>query len=229
MNKHSISMLSTHLLVGLFWLCLFKSLGGKQCLPYAQVEYPEIDEEVKPRHRFMSAYEQKKEAWDKAYQYLLFAADPYEVISFKIPNMEVDRSDNFFSHWCATGPAAACLLGLWRAGCCSNLIFSCTAAALPLPQGLLSLSISGCCKQFALFAPQQAANSEDVKSVHRRRPQTNKVSHVAGMQTTRSTRCSCHSRLSSACRRRQLEACQGPPHRQASLLKLANSQYGTLQ
>ena len=68
----------------------------------AQVEYPEIDEDVKPRHRFMSAYEQKKEACDRAYQYLLFAADPYEVVAFKIPNMEVDRSDSFFSHWWAT-------------------------------------------------------------------------------------------------------------------------------
>ena len=56
---------------------------------------------MKPRHRFMSAYEQKKEACDRAYQYLLFAADPYEVVAFKIPNMEVDRSDNFFSHWWA--------------------------------------------------------------------------------------------------------------------------------
>jgi splicing factor 3A subunit 2 len=65
-----------------------------------QIEYQEIEDDVKPRHRFMSAYEQKKEAWDKAYQYLLFAADPYEVISFKVPNMEVDRnSDRFFSHW----------------------------------------------------------------------------------------------------------------------------------
>ena len=137
MNKHSIML--PHLLLGVCRLCPSKSLEGKQCLPHAQVEYPEIDEEVKPRHRFMSAYEQKKEAWDKAYQYLLFAADPYEVIAFKIPNMEVDRSDNFFSHWCATGPAATCLLGLWRAGCCSNLIFSYTGAALPLPQGLLSL------------------------------------------------------------------------------------------
>ena len=69
----------------------------------AQVEYPEIDDGEKPRHRFMSAYEQKKEAWDKAYQYLLFAAEPYEVIAFKVPNMEVDRTDRFFSHWC--GPA----------------------------------------------------------------------------------------------------------------------------
>ena len=67
------------------------------------MEYPEIDDGEKPRHRFMSAYEQKKEAWDKAYQYLLFAAEPYEVIAFKVPNMEVDRTDRFFSHWC--GPA----------------------------------------------------------------------------------------------------------------------------
>ena len=65
------------------------------------MEFPEIEEGTKPRHRFMSAYEQKKEAWDKSYQYLLFAADPYEVVAFKIPNLEVDRSDRFFSHWCA--------------------------------------------------------------------------------------------------------------------------------
>ncbi len=64
-----------------------------------QVEYPEIEEGTKPRHRFMSAYEQKKEAWDKKYQFLLFAAEPYEVIAFKVPNMEVEHSDRFFSHW----------------------------------------------------------------------------------------------------------------------------------
>lgn len=40
------------------------------------------------------------EPWDKKYQYLLFAADPYEVISFKIPNHEIDnRPDHFFTHW----------------------------------------------------------------------------------------------------------------------------------
>ena len=64
-----------------------------------QVEYPEIEADSKPRHRFMSAYEQKKEAWDKKYQYLLFAADPYEVIAFKVPNIEVERNEKFFSHW----------------------------------------------------------------------------------------------------------------------------------
>lgn len=47
----------------------------------------------------MSAYEQRKEAQDKKYQFLLFAADPYEVIAFKIPNSDVDRSDRLFSYW----------------------------------------------------------------------------------------------------------------------------------
>ena len=65
-----------------------------------QVEYPEIEEDIKPRHRFMSSYEQRKEAWDKKYQFLLFSAEPYEVVAFKVPNMEVDHSDRFFSHWC---------------------------------------------------------------------------------------------------------------------------------
>ncbi|GAB4814874.1 hypothetical protein N2152v2_001920 [Parachlorella kessleri] len=65
-----------------------------------QIEYPEIEEGTRPRHRMMSAYEQRKEPWDKKFQYLLFSADPYEVVSFKIPNLEVDRApDRFFNHW----------------------------------------------------------------------------------------------------------------------------------
>lgn len=48
----------------------------------------------------MSAYEQKVEAADKSYQYLLFAAEPYDVIAFKVPNYEVDKAGGgFFSHW----------------------------------------------------------------------------------------------------------------------------------
>lgn len=65
-----------------------------------QVEYPEIEEGSRPRHRFMSAYEQKVETADKNYQYLLFAAEPYEVIGFKVPNLEVSKEkDHFFTHW----------------------------------------------------------------------------------------------------------------------------------
>jgi len=56
------------------------------------VDYPEIDIGIKPRYRFMSAFEQRVEVPDKNYQYLLFAAEPYETIAFKIPNKDIEKS-----------------------------------------------------------------------------------------------------------------------------------------
>ncbi len=48
----------------------------------------------------MSSYEQKVEPVDDKYQYLLCAAEPYETIAFKIPNMEIDFSDGkYFEVW----------------------------------------------------------------------------------------------------------------------------------
>ena len=44
----------------------------------------------------MSAYEQKVEAPDRAWQYVLFAAEPYETIAFKIPNHEIDKDPSKF-------------------------------------------------------------------------------------------------------------------------------------
>lgn len=75
-----------------------------------QIDFPEIEEGERPRHRFMSAIEQKKETTDWGYQYLLFAADPYETVCFKVPNWEVDKGSSssggggdagskFFNHW----------------------------------------------------------------------------------------------------------------------------------
>ncbi|KAF9608496.1 hypothetical protein IFM89_009862 [Coptis chinensis] len=65
-----------------------------------QIEYPEIEDLTKPRHRFMSSYEQRIESCDKRYQYLLFAADPYEIIAFKVPSIEIDKSSSkLFTHW----------------------------------------------------------------------------------------------------------------------------------
>ncbi|XP_024023004.1 splicing factor 3A subunit 2 [Morus notabilis] len=65
-----------------------------------QIEYPEIEDLAKPRHRFMSSYEQRIQPFDKRYQYLLFAAEPYEIIGFKVPSTEIDKStQNFFTHW----------------------------------------------------------------------------------------------------------------------------------
>lgn len=72
---------------------------GQQSLLF-QIDYPEIVEGVIPRHRFMSAYEQKMEPPDKRWQYLLFAAEPYETIAFKVPSREVDKdSKKFWTHW----------------------------------------------------------------------------------------------------------------------------------
>ncbi|TPX47933.1 hypothetical protein SeMB42_g03038 [Synchytrium endobioticum] len=65
-----------------------------------QIQYPEITEHVRPRHRFMSSYEQHIEAPNRGYQYLLFAAEPYETISFKIQSREIDRADGkFWTFW----------------------------------------------------------------------------------------------------------------------------------
>lgn len=49
-----------------------------------QIDYPEIVDNIVPRHRFMAAYEQRVEPPDKKWQYLLFAAEPYETIAFKV-------------------------------------------------------------------------------------------------------------------------------------------------
>lgn len=44
----------------------------------------------------MSAFEQRIEAPDKDFQFILFAADPYVTIAFKIPNMEIDMGEGKF-------------------------------------------------------------------------------------------------------------------------------------
>mmetsp|Transcript_8323 Transcript_8323/g.13635 ORF Transcript_8323/g.13635 Transcript_8323/m.13635 type:complete len:299 (+) Transcript_8323:70-966(+) len=65
-----------------------------------EVDCPEVEEGAQPRHRFMSAYEQKVEAPDKAYQYLLVACEPYETVAFKIPNQPLDKGEGrFFTNW----------------------------------------------------------------------------------------------------------------------------------
>ncbi len=65
-----------------------------------EVDYPEAEEGIQPRHRFMSAFEQKVEVPDKNSQYLLFACDPYETVAFKIPNQPIDKAEGrFFTNW----------------------------------------------------------------------------------------------------------------------------------
>ena len=87
-----------------------------------QVHLPQIKGDVLPRRRFMSAWEQKREPPNKAYQYLVVrifrlkpmhfdllvrvqvAAEPYETIAFRIPAREIeDEADDAgywnWSHW----------------------------------------------------------------------------------------------------------------------------------
>ena len=65
-----------------------------------EIEYAEIAKDVIPRYRVMSPFEQKKETPDEKYQFVIFAAEPYENIAFKIPNLEIDNSeDKYFCNW----------------------------------------------------------------------------------------------------------------------------------
>mmetsp|Transcript_20471 Transcript_20471/g.28758 ORF Transcript_20471/g.28758 Transcript_20471/m.28758 type:complete len:224 (-) Transcript_20471:298-969(-) len=71
----------------------------QRCLLF-QISYPKIEEGLQPRHRFMSAFEQNVEPKNNNFQYILFAAEPYETIGFKIPNKKLDRGEGkFFTHW----------------------------------------------------------------------------------------------------------------------------------
>ena len=48
----------------------------------------------------MSAYEQRIEKPNSKFQYLLVAAEPYETIGFKVPNIEIDFSEGrYFEAW----------------------------------------------------------------------------------------------------------------------------------
>ena len=64
------------------------------------IEYNKIGIGITPRYRLMSSYEQKIEMPNDKYQYIIFAAEPYETIAFKIPNYEVDNSeDKYLCNW----------------------------------------------------------------------------------------------------------------------------------
>lgn len=82
---------------------VFKSRDNEtnqRCLTF-ELTYKDIKEDLRPRHRFMSAFEQRVDLpRDKRYQYILFAAEPYETIAFKIPNEPLDRDQGrLITHW----------------------------------------------------------------------------------------------------------------------------------
>lgn len=97
--------------------CFIRSFREKIDL---KVDYPEIVDGIEPRHRFMSAYEQHIEPPDRKWQYLLFAAEPYETISFKLPSREIDKvtprcTFPFFFNFCVESSAKKILIYFSRA------------------------------------------------------------------------------------------------------------------
>ncbi|ETO31403.1 hydroxyproline-rich glycoprotein family protein [Reticulomyxa filosa] len=65
-----------------------------------RIHYSEIEKDLQPRHRFVSTFAQKVESQDKNYQYVLFAAEPYDTIGFKIPNIRIDKDPTkLLTHW----------------------------------------------------------------------------------------------------------------------------------
>ena len=64
---------------------------GQKALLF-EIDYPAIEKGIMPKYRFMSAYEQKVEPPDADFQYLLVAAEPYETIAFKVPNLEIEQT-----------------------------------------------------------------------------------------------------------------------------------------
>lgn len=56
------------------------------------IEYSKITEGFQPLYRIVSSIEQRVEAPDTQWNYIVFAADPYANIGFKIPNREFERS-----------------------------------------------------------------------------------------------------------------------------------------
>jgi len=64
-----------------------------------QIHLPQIKPGVVPYKRYMSAYEQKREPPNKAYQYLIVAAEPYESVAFRIPSRKIEEEDEYESGW----------------------------------------------------------------------------------------------------------------------------------
>ena len=76
----------------------------KQRTLHFEIDYPRIESGIQPRHRLMSTYEQKVEATDSKWQFLVVSAIPYQNIAFKIPNSKIDRTPGKFSTTWNAGP-----------------------------------------------------------------------------------------------------------------------------
>ena len=63
-----------------------------------ELQFPDIKKHSSPKYRIMSTYEQHIEQPDPKYQFLLFAAIPYNTVAFKIPNTPIN-TDYIIEEW----------------------------------------------------------------------------------------------------------------------------------
>ena len=63
-----------------------------------ELTYDQIRRGTTPKYRIMSTFEQKLELPDPKYQFVLFAAQPYNTIAFKIPNFPI-LEDKMIEEW----------------------------------------------------------------------------------------------------------------------------------
>ncbi|KAH0789034.1 putative splicing factor 3A subunit 2 [Histomonas meleagridis] len=63
-----------------------------------ELTYDQIRKNTSPRYRIMSAFEQRVDSPDPNYQYVVFAAQPYNTVAFKIPNLPI-LEDQIIHDW----------------------------------------------------------------------------------------------------------------------------------
>lgn len=65
-----------------------------------EIEYSEMLNGIVPKFKVIKSFDQSVEQKDDKFQYIVVAADPYENIAFKVPNLEIDYSqDKYFCNW----------------------------------------------------------------------------------------------------------------------------------
>ena len=66
-----------------------KDFNLKEFIILFEIKFEEIRKNIKPKYRIMSSFEQKIEEPNPKYQFILFAAQPYNTIGIKIPNFPI--------------------------------------------------------------------------------------------------------------------------------------------
>ncbi|KAG9392020.1 putative splicing factor 3a subunit 2 [Carpediemonas membranifera] len=77
-----------------YWVTRQRDLQNRPSIK-VEVHYPEILDGIVPRWRAISWFEQKVEVPDSNWQFIAFAAQPYDTIAIKVPNWELDDSRTY--------------------------------------------------------------------------------------------------------------------------------------